>query len=80
MHVENRRFHQVPVVWSIKHENENFRGGIYKYLHGGMHSSKVVGRQSEVNILRKYRSLVRDFGTRGKTSFSASSHTLIIIA
>ena len=29
MHLENRRFHQVPVVWSIKHENENFRGGPY---------------------------------------------------
>ena len=27
--VENRRFHQVPVVSSIKHENENYRGGLH---------------------------------------------------
>ena len=29
MHVENRRFYQVHVIWSLKHENENFRGGLY---------------------------------------------------
>ena len=27
IHEENRRYHQVPVVWSFKRENENFRGG-----------------------------------------------------
>ena len=48
IHEKNRRYHQVPVVWSFKHENENFRE--CPYLSGGMRTSKVIGRQSEVNI------------------------------
>ena len=54
MHVENRRFHHVPVVWSLKHENENF-GGQYlsEYINTLLVTSRVIGRQSEVDILRK---------------------------